>query len=437
MPKRVKVYIACVVAIAALAVVALAAFGPRASLDSASKAGFLCAIAWAASRLTYELDQKGTRASVGFLLFPAAAFAVANWAVPVAVAVTVVTLELRRGAETPKLLFNTGALVAANAISLLAFQLTGGKVWTTGADIAFFPVVALLLTGSLVCSAATTGVIALSTDQPFWRTWRAVTGRTVIDDVLVSPIVAVIAYAMATWGPFVTIAACSTLIWINRLYQTNQALQKVSREMLELMVSAMEARDPYTSGHSRRVSKMAVEIARAAGLSDREVNRIGVAGLLHDVGKIHEKYAPILSKPDRLTQDEWILMKEHPLDGEKLVANVSQLHDVLPGVRNHHERWDGAGYPDGLKGENIPLMARVLAIADTIDAMTSDRSYRRGLTRDDVRKEVERCAGTQFDPELVAKLLAGPYWDALFAPVEAPEPARFGLKVVKPAAVSA
>jgi HD superfamily phosphohydrolase YqeK len=433
MPKRVLLYIACIVAIAVGSVIALAAFGPAADADSAFRAAFLCAIAWGASRLTYELDQKGTRASVGFLLFPAAAFAVANWSVPVAVAITVSTLEWRRGAETPKLLFNTAALVAANAISLLVFQLTGGTAWSDHRDILFLPVVALLLTGSLVCSAATTGVIALSTDQPFWKTWRAVTGRTVIDDVLVSPAVGVIAYTLTSWGPVVTIVACSTLIFINRLYQTNRALQKVSREMLELMVSAMEARDPYTSGHSRRVSKMAIDIARAVGLSDREVDRIGVAGLLHDVGKIHEKYAPILSKPDRLSQDEWMLMKEHPLDGEKLVANVSQLHDVLPGVRNHHERWDGAGYPDGLRGENIPLMARVLAIADTIDAMTSDRSYRRGLTIDEVRKEVERCAGTQFDPTLVAKLLNGPYWDALFSPLETPEPVRFGLRVVKAA----
>jgi HD-GYP domain-containing protein (c-di-GMP phosphodiesterase class II) len=125
-----------------------------------------------------------------------------------------------------------------------------------------------------------------------------------------------------------------------------------------------------------------------------------------------------------------MLMKEHPVDGEKLVAKVSQLHDVLPAVRHHHERWDGAGYPDGLRGEVIPLMARVMAIADTIDAMTSDRSYRRGLSVEEVRREVERCAGTQFDPEIVGKLLAGPYWDALFVPSESDSSTRFGLKLV-------
>jgi hypothetical protein len=350
----------------------------------------------------------------------------------VMVAATVMSLEIRRRKELPKLLFNAAVLTAANALSILAFRAAGGSAWGDHGEIDVPSVAALLATGSLTASAATTGVVALSTRQPFWETWRSVTGRTAVDDVLVSPIIGVIAYSVVTWGIGWTIVACSTLIAVNRLYQTNQALQRVSREMLELMVSAIEARDPYTSGHSRRVSKMSVEIARSIGLPERDVNRIEVAGLLHDVGKIHEKYAPILSKPDRLSKDEWMLMKEHPVDGERLVANVSQLHDVLPGVRHHHERWDGAGYPDGLRGDAIPLMARVLAIADTIDAMTSDRSYRRGLTVSEVRAEVERCAGTQFDPAIVSKLLAGPHWDALFASQQSANDHRFGLALIRP-----
>jgi putative nucleotidyltransferase with HDIG domain len=430
MRNAVRWYIGAVVVGAVCIVIALAVLGPPATWQSAASAAFLCTIGWIACRARYELDQKGTFGSVGYLLFPATAFVVANWTVPAFVAVTVVTLEFRRKAPREKLIFNAAAFAVANGASIAAFLLAGGDAWSGGGEMTFASVFALLLTGSLTSSAVTTGVVALSNQQSFWRTWSAVSGRTAIDDVLVSPIVAVIAYTAATYPIGWTILACSTLIWINRLYQTNRALQRVSHEMLELMVSAIEARDPYTSGHSRRVSRMSVEIARAIGLSHREVERIRVAGLLHDVGKIHEKYAPILSKPDRLTRDEWMLMKEHPADGEKLVANVSQLHDVLPAVRHHHERWDGAGYPDGLRGEAIPLMARVMAIADTIDAMTSDRSYRRGLSVDEVRAEVERCAGSQFDPAIVGKLLSGPYWNALFAPMEAGVEARFELKLV-------
>jgi putative nucleotidyltransferase with HDIG domain len=430
MQTRIKVYIGSVVAIAALAVVALYAWGPSARPDTAATAGILCSIGWLYGSLTYELDQKGTRASVGFLLFPAAAFAVANWTVPLIVAATVAALEIRRRAPLHKLVFNTSALALANAISISVFRVAGGTAWADKAQIPVLSVLALLLTHNFVSSGVTSGVIALSSGQPLGRTWRSVTGRTLVDDVLVSPFTGLIAYTTVNYPIGWTVVGCTTLIWINRLYQTNRALQRVSHEMLELMVSAIEARDPYTSGHSRRVSRMSVEIARAIGLSHREVERIRVAGLLHDVGKIHEKYAPILSKPDRLTRDEWMLMKEHPADGEKLVANVSQLHDVLPAVRHHHERWDGAGYPDGLRGEAIPLMARVMAIADTIDAMTSDRSYRRGLSVDEVRTEVERCAGSQFDPAIVGKLLSGPYWNALFAPIEADAEARFELKLV-------
>ncbi len=430
MRTAVKLYIAAVVAVAVCCTVALATRGPSATVESAATAAFLCAIGWLASQVRYDLDQKGTSATVGFLLFPAAGFTVANWTVPVLVAITVATLQLRQKSLPSRVVFNSAAQATANALSILAFQAVGGTAWLGNGSRTLSSVGALLIVGSLVCSALTTGVVALSQDQPFWSTWRAVTGRTALDDVLVSPVVGAIAYSAAVWGMWQTVLVCSTLIWIDRLYQTNRALQKVSREMLELMVSAIEARDPYTSGHSRRVSRMAIEIARSIELPARDVDRIGVAGLLHDVGKIHEKYAPILSKPDRLTRDEWMLMKEHPIDGERLVANVSQLHDVLPAVRHHHERWDGAGYPDGLRGDAIPLMARVLAIADTIDAMTSDRSYRRGLTIAEVRLEVERCAGTQFDPLIVKRLLASPYWNYLFSPEEGSSHSRYGIKLV-------
>lgn len=431
MENAVKLYIASTVAAATACTLALAVSGPSATIESAATAAFLCAIGWLASQVRYDLDQRNTAASVGFLLFPAAAFTVANWTVPVLVATTIATLQVRQKAQPSRIIFNSAAQATANSLSILAFQLAGGTAWSENGPRTISSVGALLIVGSLTCSALTTGVVAVSQRQSYWKTWRAVTGRTALDDVLVSPVVGVIAYSAATWGMLQTLLVCSTLIWIDRLYQTNRALQKVSREMLELMVSAIEARDPYTSGHSRRVSRMAVEIARSIELPTREVDRIGVAGLLHDVGKIHEKYAPILSKPDRLTRDEWLLMKEHPIDGEKLVSNVSQLHDVLPAVRHHHERWDGAGYPDGLRGDAIPLMARVLAIADTIDAMTSDRSYRRGMTVDEVRREVERCAGTQFDPLIVKRLLGSAHWSLLFAPEESGSAARYGLQLVK------
>ena len=154
------------------------------------------------------------------------------------------------------------------------------------------------------------------------------------------------------------------------------------------MVKSIEARDPYTSGHSRRVKEYAIQIARLMGLSSAEVEKIGTAALLHDVGKIYDKYAPILSKEARLTPEEWAIIKEHPVDGANLVATMTRLRELVPAVLHHHENWDGTGYPQGLKGNDIPLASRVIMFADTFDAMTTKRPYRGPLDEAAVRAEL-------------------------------------------------
>ncbi len=184
------------------------------------------------------------------------------------------------------------------------------------------------------------------------------------------------------------------------------------------MVKAIEARDPYTSGHSRRVAHYSKIIARGIGLTAHEIERVGIAALLHDVGKIHEVYAPILRKPDKLTPDEWAIMQTHPIKSAELVSTVSQLQDIVSAVRHHHENWDGSGYPDGLAGEDIPLGARVVLFADTIDAMTTDRPYRKALGEAQVRAELIKYRGKQFDPEICEKLLASPLFGLLFVPAQ-------------------
>src|SRR5262245_24327315 len=197
------------------------------------------------------------------------------------------------------------------------------------------------------------------------------------------------------------------------------------------MVKSIEARDPYTSGHSRRVQHYSAIIARAVGLPNREVESVGRAALLHDVGKIHEKYGPILRKADGLTQSEWDIMREHPGDGANLIATMTKLRALVAPVRHHHENWDGTGYPDGLAGELIPLPARIIRFADTIDAMTTERPYRRALNAEEVRAEIVRCRATQFDPQIVDRLLSSPLWRSMFAPSETAG-ARFGSLTVVP-----
>jgi len=164
---------------------------------------------------------------------------------------------------------------------------------------------------------------------------------------------------------------------------------------------AVEAKDPYTRGHSERVAFMASEIARAMGFEERRIEEIRLAGLLHDVGKIGvpEK---ILQKPGPLTQEEVMIMRFHPGIGAKIVKPVLYPADIIPMIHQHHEWFGGGGYPQGLKGEDIVFGARILQVADTIDAMGSERPYRKPFMSERIMEELARFSGTQFDPEVVA-----------------------------------
>jgi putative nucleotidyltransferase with HDIG domain len=162
----------------------------------------------------------------------------------------------------------------------------------------------------------------------------------------------------------------------------------------------VEARDPYTYGHSRKVNAYAVALAETIGLPPDEVSRISTAALLHDVGKvgIPDK---ILNKKEKLSAADWEIIESHSRLGANIVGNVPNLVPCTPIILHHHERWDGSGYPEGLKEENIPLGARVLAIADAFDAMTSERPYRGALSHKEAVEELRKGAGIQFDPKLV------------------------------------
>ena len=410
-------------------VVGLVIFGPAPTWKTTGLVVFLAAIGWVGRRLTYAVAANNVDGRAYYLVFPAAALVAADWTVPVAAGATVILVDGLRRLELQKVAFNAAAITLASAASIAAYRITGGVSWVADIRLSPLPIALLLIVSRLTNDLALTGVLALVRGTSLVSTWKSVAGRTVVDDALTAPLVGFLAYTSVSWSYVPTMAVAASLIWVNRLYQTNRELSQLSEELLELMVGTIEARDTYTSGHSRRVSRMAKVIARIHGLSERQIERIGMSGLLHDVGKVHEKYAEILRKPDRLTAAEWALMKEHPSDGEALVRKVSRLHDLLPAVRHHHERWDGTGYPDGLSGEAIPLDARILAFADTIDAMTSTRPYRRGLTPDEVRAEIQKWAGKQFDPIIARNLLDSPAWPSLFEGA-GEETARYGLSLV-------
>src|ERR1051325_1437480 len=274
----------------------------------------------------------------------------------------------------------------------------------------------------LVNSLAVSGVIAISTNRSIRQVWKTNTLWVLSYDIGASVLSLVIA-ALYMWFegfgglaklgfiaaliPLVVVKhAYSRLNTLQRLYdELDGAYEKLElnvREQLEMMVKSIEARDPYTSGHSRRVAALSKAIASDLGLDAKLVDEIENAALLHDVGKIHEEFAPLLSKEGRLTEEEWEIMKTHAAKSAELVSLFSRFKgNVLDSVRWHHERWDGKGYPDGLAAEKIPLGSRIIMISDTIDAMSTDRPYRKALSFEKVVSELIKYRGIQFDPDLL------------------------------------
>jgi HD-GYP domain-containing protein (c-di-GMP phosphodiesterase class II) len=167
---------------------------------------------------------------------------------------------------------------------------------------------------------------------------------------------------------------------------------------LRALTASIDAKDTYTRGHSERVALLTRQLARAVGLDEYTLGRMHIAGLVHDVGKIGVPEA-VLTKPGRLTEEEFAWIKKHPEIGYKILKDIPQLRDILPGVLYHHERFDGQGYPEGLAGTRIPLVARLISLADAFDAMSSTRTYRPALSRPAVLQEILDCSGGQFDPD--------------------------------------
>lgn len=192
---------------------------------------------------------------------------------------------------------------------------------------------------------------------------------------------------------------------VRRLRQALRQNQELFLETIRTLAAAIDAKDPYTRGHSERVSSYSMAIAKHMGLSQDEVFRIRIAAILHDVGKLGIRDG-ILNKPGILTDDEFAVMRRHPDIGAQIMSPIRMLKDIIPGIRNHHESWDGRGYPDRLRGDQIPLVARIIGIADTFDAMTTNRPYQTAMPLDQVLERMRSMAGARFDPAVVDAFLA-------------------------------
>lgn len=364
--------------------------------------------------LSYAREGRVSSGSVSFLPYLAGIVVAPNVAMVVTIFLATVAAMILQRRPAAKIFFNAAQFAIAAAAACFVLAPWGRLYSGLLSDIWYllaFCIAALLW--MLLNASLVVGAISLTESRSYSSLWKKVVGATALYDVMAFPIIVLLAWAYVNHGWLWLVGVVVPLLGLRQLYKKSAQLEKTSAELLQLMVAAIEARDPYTSGHSRRVAAYSRHIARSAHVPARTVERIAAAALLHDVGKIHEVYAPILRKPGRLTAEETAIIQTHPVKSAELVAKVTQLKDLIPSVRGHHERWDGRGYPDGLLGSAIPLGARIIALADTIDAMRTSRPYRSALPIESIRTEISRGRGSQFDPQLVDALLTANSWAQL------------------------
>ena len=411
---RIRVYVSSLVLLAAATFAWVYKLSPDFSWTAAKGALWFGALAAVSGLAAYKKGARRETGSIAFLPMLASVIVVPSWMTVACLGAATIIVEAAARRVLLKAVFNVAQAMFWVACAVLAYHYLGGTGLTIGSSVNYAGFVAALAAFAFLHSSALAGAISISEGKSFFETWWSGARVTVIADLLTLPFVYVCALLYVYWGPVGAIGFMILALGYREINKVNWQLQQTNQELLQLMVAAIEARDPYTSGHSRRVSRNARLIAQAIGLRDRQVERVAVAALLHDVGKIHEVFAPILSKPGRLTAEENAIMQTHPIKSEELVRTVSQLSDVVAPIRHHHENWDGTGYPDGLVGENIPLASRIIMFADTIDAMTTDRPYRAALTEVQVRSEFEKLRGRQFDPNICDKLLVSAIYPRLF-----------------------
>jgi len=309
-----------------------------------------------------------------------------------------------------KPLLKTAFNVSQHVLAILAgahlYLILGGPFPPNSLNDALLPFAGLVVGFFAVNSAAVSGVIALSEGRRFSDVWVKNTGSLVPYHLVASALGLGIAWLYLGLGVWGIAAVVVPILFLRHTILINVQLQETNRELLELMVKSIEARDPYTSGHSQRVSEFARTLARQIGLGFREIEQVAKAALLHDVGKIYEEFAPILRKPSKLSEAERLLMETHVERSTELVRTISNLRGPVERfVRHHHERFDGNGYPDGLAGDDVPIGARIIMIADTADAITTDRPYRKAQPYEKVVEELTLFSGKQFDPRLVLEFV--------------------------------
>ncbi len=411
---RVRVYVAsmCLAAVACLAYTDWASLG-QLPADSLFGLAGLVAIALLSETLAIGIGTSdGGNSSITFLPLLAS---VQLFGPPAGVVLALCSMSfvefVVRRKPPDRAIFNVAQTVVATSVAGVAFVLLGGAPieGTSDPDLAgqLWPFVSFGLLFLAMNHAAVALAIAISHGMPFRRVWqRALDSTASLNDILISPIALAIAFLYVQFGLAGIVVVLLPMLFIRYSYLTTSKLRESNSDLLTALVKAIEIRDPYTSGHSVRVSALARQIAEELGLNRIAVDRVANAALLHDIGKIEEVYTDILRKPDALSVEERAIIESHVTRGEQLLRDLSSVpEEVVRIVRHHHEREDGTGYPDGLLGDEIPIGSKIIVACDAVDAMLSDRPYRRALPLSVVVEQLQEHAGRQFDHRVVRALV--------------------------------
>lgn len=299
--------------------------------------------------------------------------------------------------------FNVAQLLISVAIAGLVFQGLGGKPppYKTIADF----LRAGLVFGVFITSnaAIVSGAVHFSRGVNYWTHLKEILQARYVQ-IFSLGILAILIALIYALSPWYMILMLSPLFIVQISLREHMKLQRQAHLAFEKIAKIVSSRDPYTGIHSEEVAELAVKLAKALNLPEKEIARIETAARVHDLGKIAVPDA-ILLKPGPLTDEEWKIMKQHPVVSAEILAGLEIYKDCVDIIRHEHEHWDGSGYPDGLKGEEIPLGSRIIAVADVWHALLSDRPYRKAYTKEEARKIMQEMAGKTLDPKLVEVFL--------------------------------
>lgn len=409
-PAALRYYLVAVITVGPMLAVAVAAFGGMSFQGERwLQAASLVVLAAAADRFplhlrrTTELYLASAAYVAMILVFPAS--------LPGLLALLGVTAsQAWRRADMLGGLFNIGQtafyVTAAAVITDVLRRTIAIEPWYTSPGFTLVGNVVLLVVASVSLHVVNSALVSLATTFQLRLNFVRVLRQNLLDNGSVHVVLATLGGASAVIisdHPYLVPVLGLPLALVYRATRDTVRLRDDTQAALEAMVDILELRDPYTAGHSRRVAATSYALALRLGLTPEEAKVIETAGVVHDIGKVVIDSA-VLSKPDALSAEEWQLMRLHPVFGARVVERFAAYGNGFRLVRHHHEAWNGTGYPDGLKGEDIPLGARILAVADTFDALTSHRPYRQALTVDAALQILDQGAGRQWDANIVALL---------------------------------